>query len=56
LIGGDKDNHKGAETWMLTQRIGTMNLEELKVDDGEERYFFDKFEPLEDGRTYKGEW
>lgn len=41
---------------MLTQRIGPLNLENLKFDDGVERIFYDKLEELEDGRTYKGEW
>ena len=33
-----------------------MNLEELKVNDGQERIYYDKFQPIEDNRTYKGEW
>ena len=41
---------------MLTQRIGPLNLEDYKVDDGQERIFYDKFEPLEEGKSYKGEW
>lgn len=41
---------------MLTQRIGAMNLDELKVEDGEERIYYDRLVELEDGRTYKGEW
>jgi hypothetical protein len=56
FIGGDKKNHKEASTWMLTQRIGPLNLENLKFDDGVERIYYDKLEELEDGRTYKGEW
>lgn len=41
---------------MLTQRIGPVDLEKLKFNDGVERIFYDKFDPMEDGRTYKGEW
>jgi heme/copper-type cytochrome/quinol oxidase subunit 3 len=32
-IAQDKKNHKGAETWMLTQRIGTLKLSEIMMDD-----------------------
>ncbi len=41
---------------MLTQRIGTINLEKLKKEDSKERIFYDLFVPNDDGRTYKGEW
>jgi hypothetical protein len=41
---------------MLTQRIGVMNLEDLKINDGEERIYYDRFVDIEDGKTYKGEW
>ena len=54
--GQDKDNHRSAETWMLIQRIGPLDLERLKLADGEERTFYDVFVPDGEGRTYKGEW
>lgn len=41
---------------MLTQRIGPIDLEKLKIDDGQERAYYDKFVELEEGRSYKGEW
>jgi hypothetical protein len=55
-IAQDKKNHKGAETWMLTQRIGTLKLSEIMMDDKEPRIFFDKLVEMEDGRSYKGQW
>ena len=33
-----------------------MNLEALKIDDGEPRIFYDKLVDIDDGRQYKGEW
>ena len=41
---------------MLTQRVGGLNLEELKVNDGQERVYYDKIVDMEDGKQYKGEW
>jgi len=41
---------------MLIQRIGPLDLEKLKLNDGEERTFYDMFVPDNDGKTYKGEW
>ncbi len=55
-IAQDKKNHKGAETWMLTQRIGTLKLSEIMMEDKEPRIFFDKLVEMEDGRSYKGQW
>ena len=54
--GQDKDNHRSAETWMLIQRIGPLDLAKLKLNDGEERTFYDMFIPDNEGKTYKGEW
>ncbi len=41
---------------MLTQRIGPMNLEELKQNDNTVRIFYDQFVEAADGTRYKGEW
>lgn len=41
---------------MTTQRIGAMSLEDLKIDDGQERVYYDKAIEIEDGKQYKGEW
>jgi hypothetical protein len=32
-----------------------MNLEELRLTDGEPRVFYDKFVEYDDGKSYKGE-
>ncbi len=40
---------------MLTQRLGPLDLENLKKNDGVERIYYDKFIQME-GNTYKGEW
>lgn len=54
-LGNDKKNHREAATLMITQRIGVMNLDELKMNDNEPRIFYDKFIEYDDGRAYKGE-
>ena len=41
---------------MLTQRLGPLKLEDYLLNDGQERIYYDRFETLEDGREYKGEW
>lgn len=52
----EKVNHSKMETWMLTQRIGQLNLEELKQNDHVIRVYYDQFVEAEDGTKYKGEW
>lgn len=32
LIGSDKKNHKGAETWMLAQRIGPLDMSKVVTE------------------------
>ena len=41
---------------MLTQRIGAMELDDIQVDDGDERIFYNKVVDVEDGKQYKGQW
>lgn len=31
-------------------------MEELKINDGQERVYYDKIVDMEDGKQYKGEW
>ena len=40
---------------MITQRIGTLTIDEYMLTDGEPRIFYDKFTEYDDGRSYKGE-
>lgn len=56
IIEQDRANHKESLTWLLTQRIGPMDLEKLIIDDDVPRIFYDKEFVLDDGRVYKGEW
>ena len=41
---------------MITTRIGSLKLDDLKVEDGEPRVFYNKMMDVEDGKQYKGEW
>jgi len=56
MAENEKVNHFKMETWMLTQRIGPLNLADLKQKDHVIRVYFDKFVESEDGTKYKGEW
>jgi hypothetical protein len=49
-IGLDRKNHKCAETWMLSQRIGAINIDKIKNTDSEPRVYYDKFVVGKDGR------
>lgn len=57
MFSADRKNHKDANTMMLTQRVGTLKLDDLKKDDGVERLFIaTKVVDEETGTEYVGEW
>ena len=49
-LGLDRKNHKCSETWMLSQRIGAINMDKIKFTDNEPRVFYDKLTDDKEGR------
>jgi len=56
MFSADKRNHKDPNTLMLTQRIGTLKLENLKKKDTIERIYIATKTVDEEGNEYVGEF